>query len=81
MKHSILGMSVLAIVVTLACCSKNDAANDSQGNLVDRKTNQYRTDFEAQYGKVSPTQSWDFSGVGTTTRDAASTTVSKCCGD
>ena len=36
MKHSILGMSVLAIVVTLACCSKNDAANDSQGNLVDQ---------------------------------------------
>lgn len=76
MKHSILGMSVLAIVVTLACCSKNDAANDSQGNLVDRKTNQYRTDFEAKYGKVGSTQSWDFSGVSTTTRAAASTTVS-----
>ena len=76
MKHSILGMSVLAIVVTLACCSKNDAANDSQDNLADRKTNQYRTDFEAKYGKVGSTQSWDFSGVSTTTRAAASTTVS-----
>ena len=76
MKHSFLGMSVLAIVVTLACCSKNDAGNDSQDNLVDRKTNQYRTDFEAKYGKVGSTQSWDFSGVSTTTRAAASTTVS-----
>ena len=33
MKHSILGMSVLAIVVTLACCSKNDAANNDMAGL------------------------------------------------
>lgn len=69
-KSIVLGMSALVTCAAFVGCSKSadDIFEQNQAAIANDAKTEYTANFEAKYGKVSPTQSWDF-----TASSAAST--------
>jgi len=74
-KIMVKGMALLTMGFAFAACSKSDVFEENKANIVADQKSEYRTNFEAKYGKVDPNQSWDFSGFSSTTRAGESVTL------
>lgn len=62
MKKSVLflGLSVLMSSATFVSCSKNDVFEQNKASIEASEKDEYRSYYEAKYGKIDPNQSWDF---------------------
>lgn len=74
-KIMVKGMALLTMGFAFVGCSKTDVFEENKANIVADQKSEYRTNFEAKYGKVDPNQSWDFSGFSSTTRAGESVTL------
>lgn len=74
-KIMVKGMALLTMGFAFAACSKSDVFEENKANIVADQKSEYRTNFEAKYGKVAPNQSWDFTGYSSTTRAGESVTL------
>ena len=71
------GMALLSMGFAFVGCSKTDVFEENKANIVADQKSEYRTNFEAKYGKVAPNQSWDFTGYSSTTRAGETMTATK----
>ena len=67
MKKSIKVFSLLAVGVAFASCAKTEVFEDNKNALIEQQKSEYRTNYVQKYGEVPSNQSWDFSGVSSST--------------
>ena len=62
MKKSVLflGLSVLMSSAAFVSCSKSDVFEANKASIEASEKDEYRSYYEAKYGKIDPNQSWDF---------------------
>lgn len=73
MKKSVLflGLSVLMSSATFVSCSKNDVFEENKASMEAAEKDEYRSNYEAKYGKIDPNQSWDFTNFSSTSKTRA----------
>lgn len=77
MKKSVLflGLSVLMSSAAFVSCSKSDVFEANKASIEASEKDEYRSYYEAKYGKIDPNQSWDFTSFSGTAKTRAASPI------